>query len=125
MLAEAHARLKQKGMVRFSKTTDDSPQAQRILVFKEIPQDRSLVVLDAAADLDQRVVSRVSRLVRKGRASNGQAQPSSLFSDEAWRGGDLMTRPLSPVRREHVARQRCQSFVFAAHEPPALVANTR
>lgn len=52
MLAEAHARLKQRGMVRFSKITDDSPPAPRILIFKEIPQDRSLVVLDAAADSD-------------------------------------------------------------------------
>lgn len=50
MLAEARARLGQPGMVRFSTILDDSPPAPRVLIFKELPQDRSLVVLDAAAD---------------------------------------------------------------------------
>lgn len=50
MLAEARALMKQPGMVRFSRITDASPSAPRVLIFKEFRRDRLLVVLDAAAE---------------------------------------------------------------------------
>jgi hypothetical protein len=42
--------MKERQMVRFSGTTDDSPPAPRILIFKEFFQDGRLIVLDAASD---------------------------------------------------------------------------
>ena len=50
MLAEARTLMRQPGMVRFSRITDDSPPAPRVLIFKEFHWDRLLVVLDAAAE---------------------------------------------------------------------------
>lgn len=50
MLAEARALMRRPGMVRFSRITDDSPPAPRVLIFKEFQRDRLLVVLDAAAE---------------------------------------------------------------------------
>ena len=50
MLAEARALMRQPGMVRFSRITDDSPPAPRVLIFKEFQRDRLLIVLDAAAE---------------------------------------------------------------------------
>ena len=51
VLAAARNRMKQGGMVPFThSTTNDSPRPPRILVFRDVPEDNSLVVLDAALD---------------------------------------------------------------------------
>ena len=50
ILADARARIKQGGMVRFSHVTVDLPSPPRVLIFKEVPQDNRLIVVDAALD---------------------------------------------------------------------------
>ena len=49
IFSEVEAHMKQQKLVRFSGITDDTPQAPRRLLFREFPEDRLLVVLDAAA----------------------------------------------------------------------------
>jgi hypothetical protein len=50
ILLEARARIKQGGMVQFSHPGDESLSPPRVLIFKEVFQDNSLVVVDAAMD---------------------------------------------------------------------------
>ena len=49
ILSEARAHIRKQEMVRFSGITDDTPPAPRNLIFKELFDDRLLVVVDAAA----------------------------------------------------------------------------
>lgn len=50
MLSEARELLRRPGMIHFGAVTDNTPPAPRILIFKDIPTKRMLVVLDAAAE---------------------------------------------------------------------------
>ncbi len=58
ILADARERIKQGGMVQFSHITDESPSPPRVLIFKEVPEDNGLIVMDAALDSLDCLVSR-------------------------------------------------------------------